>query len=721
MTLAAVSCVMTVQDGDADERVRFTVDGETLLVHDALENEQLVLDLDSEPDPQPALIDLFPLPVDRAVSFEAESVSIPMYSSVSARDAAGEFVSSLAEDCTLQRGSYCFDVTGVTKALVRVEDVAVDVTGMVGDGPVELRFDEPTTVTVGGRSLHTRPEATITVPDDPEALMTAVSMLGSSIAEWSPERSWPTLRGYPPRIERGETLDVPSRLPTPDTGIEIAVPATFADVYRVAPLAYYLGADVVPGGPEIRLDTGYVERLPADGPALEDRVSELLRVTLFLDSLARTEGYVPSDRYEYEAVGPELPFYPPTLAEYSMSERLMEYLEVDVSTIKPYLPAWPTEAVLRPGPAGMELLGHLAHVLAPIRVRGSAFDETQGSESSPAGQSRFRPLALAMSPYLHVDEVPSPDAEPLPAGTAVLSRASYENYLSRPRPAEGEVHVAFVVDAAERAAAIRRAMSGPALPDGVGSVEIHHRPTAEDLAAIVADPDVDLLYCALPTDEDRVACPGGVVDFGDAEWGPIAAVCEGSMTVTPAASAVESGAVGALAVDGTLDPDRIRTLTGLLASGAPLAASVALARLPSVADVRMAGEPGREVVRTTNTQAKRVVQIRSTSESEGIVSLHTVSTAAIAIGAEYSSMMWECLKRELIGTSRHDVVDISTNEILKSISEPDSIIDFNGEILFQNDQLTEADIERRARRAIEARSDASEIADPAGFPTVSEE
>jgi len=31
-----------------------------------------------------------------------------------------------------------------------------------------------------------------------------------------------------------------------------------------------------------------------------------------------------------------------------MSERLMEYLEVDPETVAPYTPDWPTEAVLRP-------------------------------------------------------------------------------------------------------------------------------------------------------------------------------------------------------------------------------------------------------------------------------------------------------------------------------------------------------------------------------------
>jgi hypothetical protein len=382
-----------VIDDGIDGRIGFETHGKTLCIRDALEGEEFPLRFDREPDPQPALPDLFPVPVDRAVSFEVGSVSISVQNIVTVRDADGEFFAQLDDSMDFPRGTYYFDVNGVMKVFIRVEDAAISATGVTDSEPVELIFDRPTTVTVGARSLHTRPEATITVPDEPTALAEAVSVLGSSIKEFSPERSWPTLRGYPPRIRLGDELDIPSPLVAPDTGIEVVVRPTYADVYRLSTLAYYLGAELVVGdAPAIRLDTGYVESLPTEGVALEERVEELLRTWFFLDTLARTDGYVTSDRYEYEQVGAELPFYPPKLADRSMSERLMEYLEVDPETVAPYAPAWPTEAVLRPVPEAAELLPHLANVLAPIRVRGSPDSKADA------------PVALGTSPWMNHDE-----------------------------------------------------------------------------------------------------------------------------------------------------------------------------------------------------------------------------------------------------------------------------------------------------------------------------
>jgi len=80
-----------------------------------------------------------------------------------------------------------------------------------------------------------------------------------------------------------------------------------------------------------------------------------------------------------------------------MSERLMEYLEVDPETVEPYTPEWPTEAVLRPVPEAAELLPHLAHSLAPVRVRGSA-DPTADA-----------PVALATSPWLPIEDAADPE------------------------------------------------------------------------------------------------------------------------------------------------------------------------------------------------------------------------------------------------------------------------------------------------------------------------
>ncbi|MDZ5813134.1 hypothetical protein U4E84_17535, partial [Halorubrum sp. AD140] len=444
--------------------------------------------VDRDPNLSPALPELFPLPVDRAVSFEAESISIAEYSAVNVRSANGDFVAHLDEPAEFPHGDYCVEINGVTKVLLRIEDAEIAATGMAGPEPVELAFDRARTVTVGGRSLHTRPEATITVPDDPVALTEAVS-----------------------GIRGGDALDIPSQLTGPDTGVEVVVRPTYADVYRLSTLSYYLGARMVTGeAPAIRLDTGYEERLPTEGDALERRVEDLFRTWFFLDTLARTEGYVPSDRYEYEQVGSELPFYPPNLADLSMSERLMEYLEVDPETVAPYAPAWSTEAVLRPSPEGAELLPHLARLLAPVRVRG-----TDGSERPDA------PVGLARSGWSDGDtERPSdPATEPIPAGNSVLTSTAYENRLRREVTDRGDVTVAFLLETAERARSVRDSLTTPGVPDGIGSWSVHVAPDGDTVAEVLSDPALDIVFCDLPAGDGVVEAADGTVDVTDLNTG----------------------------------------------------------------------------------------------------------------------------------------------------------------------------------------------------------
>jgi len=146
------------------------------------------------------------------------------------------------------RATYFLDISSVTKAFVRIPDVSISATGMTDSGAVELTFDGPTTVTVGARSLHTRPEATITVPDDPTALAAGRCPYSDPRSRSSPRALVADAPGYPPRIRVGDELDIPSPLVAPDTGIEVVVRPTYADVYRLSTLAYYLGARVVIGG-----------------------------------------------------------------------------------------------------------------------------------------------------------------------------------------------------------------------------------------------------------------------------------------------------------------------------------------------------------------------------------------------------------------------------------------------------------------------------------------
>ncbi|WP_128905588.1 hypothetical protein [Halorubrum amylolyticum] len=693
-------------DDSIDGRIGFETDGRTLRIRDALEGEEFPLRFDREPQPRPALPDLFPVPVDRAVSFEAESVSIPSYASVMLRNAHGELVARLDESMDFPRATYFLDVSGVTKAFVRIPDMEVSATGMVDSEAVELTFDRPTTVTVGARSLHTRPEATITVPEDPTALAEAVSVLGSSIKEFTPERSWPTLRGYPPRLRVGDELDIPSPLVTPDTGVEVVVRPTYADVFRLSTLAYYLGARVVVGdAPAIRLDTGYVESLPTEGVALEERVEELLRTWLFLDTLARTDGYFESDRHEYDLVGAELPFYPPNLAELSMSERLMEYLEIDPETVIPYTPAWPTEAVLRPVPEAAELLPHLAHVLAPVRVRGS---------SEPTADD---PVALATSPWSDIgystpnaEFVPNPDTDPIPTETAVLTRESYENHLDRSITAPGEISVVVLVGSPERGSAVRHVIADRGIPEDVGSWEVLESPDAEAVSSVFSDVDVDIVQCGLPTKQHRVITAAGDVNLNDLDEAPALTVFEETRNPAIGISTVENGGLSSIIVDESIDIGSFRSLVALLAGGAPTGTSVSLAAIGDTAPTRIVGDPGA-VIASNATLTLQVNRILSDSSNAHRIERMSVLSLFARLGVEQRQIFDRFdSTSELSGRGWIDGPTLDSSELLTLLDQDDSIVRLNGRLLLPEDVGTEADIEELARRHLSGDSEPTDRA-----------
>ena len=694
----------SVTDDAVDGRIGFETDGRTLRIRDALEGEEFPLRFDREPRPQTALPDLFHTPVDRAVSFEAESVSIPNLAAISVRDADGNYVARLNESTTLNRGTYFVDISGVTKAFIRIPDVEISATGMGESEGVELIFDRPVTVTVGARSLHTRPEATITVPDDPAALAEAISVLGSSIKEFTPERSWPTLRGYPPRIRIGDELDIPSPLVAPDTGVEVVVRPTYADVYRLSTLAYYLGARVVVGdAPAIHLDTGYVESLPTDGVALEERVEELLRTWFFLDTLARTEGYVKSDRYEYEQVGAELPFYPPNLVDMSMSGRLMEYLEVDSDAVRPYTPAWPTEAVLRPVPEAAELLPHLAHLLAPIRVRGSA-DSTADA-----------PVSLATSPWMKDDQdasdtdvIPSPDDVPIPTGVSVLSPASYENRLRGTTTARGDIRTVVLTRSAERAGRLRRALSDPAVPGGVGSWEVIDRPDADTVSAVLSDSDVDIAYCALPVEDRQIAAANGTVPLTDLGSSPAFVAFEGCTDLTLGRSVVDSGGLSSVLIEGALSDEQFRSLVGLLSFGVPTTASVTLAGIDATTTLRCVGDPSTEVA-SHSYQTMAVYEVRSNGPDSHHFERGSVLSLSARIGGEQKQLLdgFQPLA-EIAGRLHIDGPTLDTAALFTLLEQADSVIRLNGRLLLPEDVETESDIEWLVRRQLSEESESEE-------------
>ncbi|MFC7177750.1 hypothetical protein [Halosegnis marinus] len=162
------------------------------------------------------------------------------------RDDDGEIVCRLTESDgeRFGPGRRFVELSGSMKVYVRIA------------GPFEIRtevddasivFDAPSRVRLGVRSYHETPTGTVTTTPDPEGLAWAVSRFGGAIKTDSPDRSYPTLRGHPPRLRIGNERSVRGTAPRARSETTVAVEPTTEAVMTAAPLAYYLGAPLVTG------------------------------------------------------------------------------------------------------------------------------------------------------------------------------------------------------------------------------------------------------------------------------------------------------------------------------------------------------------------------------------------------------------------------------------------------------------------------------------------
>lgn len=683
---------MTLRD-EQSSLVSFAIEPGEMRIQDELEGESLRIETTDRTEVRTALTDLFVFPVDDALSFRASALRVGPHASAYLRDEGGEHLGEFtATPRKLPEGTYFIELTGTVKSYVRVSGAGFTARYPHRDdsyAPLDISFDGQAEVAVGARSFHERPQATITVPDDPRATMEAVSYLGSSIKEFSAERSWPSLRGHPPAIRRGEELDVPSTLSKPETGVTIAVPPTYADVYRVAPLAFYLGASVEPGdAPELRLENGYVETLGTGSRSLERSVDRLLGTCILLDSLTRVGGYYSFPRYEYEELAPELPFYPPNLYDLPISEQLMEYLEVPPSQVEPYVPRWPTTAVLRPGPSDAELLPYLLDTLSPIRVVDSPPDAEPSASVPKPGLLRA---------YTH---------ENPPANSGRLLRASFENALSCNNSNSQEASFAFVTDDESRASQLRALSDEQADWNGsagplLDAVDVVERPSRDELRRRL-EASYDFLYCELPAFDGGFACADGVLDSSAVDdVGARGVGIGGHSSLEPAVELVDSGAVVGVVTEQVPSPCRIDRAARLLAAGHSLVESVLLAGVDSETTYRFVGDAARVLIRREGGNILGLVNIESVSPDEHDLTLWTLPTEQNALGGVVRfDDFYAPDEYQLYGREHDRRVRLATEEVVSLIENEDTIVRFNGRTQFDLEGSSEALVRDVARREL---------------------
>lgn len=370
---------------------------------DLIETRRFTLLTDSPVKPTSAGTDGFAFPVDSACDIRVDRFRLPHTVPVDVRSVDGTHLAAISppESQEFPDDEYLLDVHGPMKIYIRVDSgfhVEADTE------TVRVDFGAETPIRVGARSYHSAPAGTVTVPDDPEEVMKAVSTFSSALKTTSPERSWPTLRGHPPRIEPGEELEIPDSLDVPDTGVTIRVPSEYGPIYAVAPLAFYLGAEIRPGETaRLETDTGVSRKLGDGATEIGDSAGQILKHVFMLDCVTRTEGYYPVELHErtvLEGNGDvNLDFA--SLYEASIPERLATYLSAPDDAIEAITPRWHHVTHVEPEFETVELLPYVVNDLSLVRVETpSNIEWSETQEKTTDALSSFKRRAAAAGDFV---------------------------------------------------------------------------------------------------------------------------------------------------------------------------------------------------------------------------------------------------------------------------------------------------------------------------------
>ncbi|GAB3034648.1 hypothetical protein [Natronobiforma cellulositropha] len=533
--------------------------------------------------------DAFCVPVDVATAFTAASLLLPYVVPTVVRDRHGRMLTEVEHNAyePLGDGEYHLELMTPIRLCLRVEG---PLTIASSDRRLAFAFDGPTRLHLGARSPHERPAATVTTTTEPAALAAAVSTFGSALKTTSPERSLPTLRGHPPRLELGDALEIPATVEPPATGVRLVVPDDRAAVYAASSLAYYLGATVTVGDePRLETDRGFTHPLGRGGPAFERSLEEVLEQLFFVDCLVRTEGLYRIDLDERHAVEERLDADFTELYHMDLSARLEAYLSLPFEAVADVFPPWQLVTHVTDDPENARLLPFLANDLSIIR---SGDTDTPSSAGPPAlGLEEFvRSAAPSDSAGLGLDAFVSPPetdaieqawAGPgVPVGANKLLPAGFEHGLTAAASSD-RIEITIVCNDPRMLAEVDGVAYGDReeLPF---DVTVHREVTVEELRGIFAA-DTDFVHYVGHVEDGAFVCRDGTLPAESlTDVGVDFFLLNGCLSYEIGVELIEAGSVGGIVtVSEVGNPDAVavgRLVARLLNTGFTLRSAVDVAR-----------------------------------------------------------------------------------------------------------------------------------------------
>ncbi|WP_266078005.1 hypothetical protein [Haladaptatus caseinilyticus] len=480
-------------------------------------------------------------PIDETVSGYASKVQFPpnLVSLTELQSDERHFHGGDTDDLELPDGEYLANIHGNIKTYLRFSGPATIRKTPDFDALI-IEFDGNIPITLGFRSHHETPVDTITIPPTTDGLATAISYASSSHKTTGPDRSFPTLRGHPPRFEVGKELHIPKEVRTnkKDVGIEIRVPDDLRTLFVTAPLAYYLQANLVVetrATPVLEVPSVNFSYSFSSLPSYQHEVAEMLRRVFFLDCLVRNAGPHGWNLAELPLLD-ELDIDRGETYEATPAEQLVTYDLIDFDQISDELPDWHLSMYVEPSLENVSTLPYLLSNLSLIYLPDSSdlnpnelLDASLGdfyrngpqfstpAQRAVAGDGLYRVTRTEdvsaverIKPTLHRGRVHGWLADGVPIDVFKTDPSAYENrfkYLDRE---SDEIEVALILndegmDAEREDAAdiyLDRAKDLPI------EVTVHEHLTRDELADLFETP-CDYVHYIGHCEESGLRCTDG--------------------------------------------------------------------------------------------------------------------------------------------------------------------------------------------------------------------
>lgn len=502
-----------------------TTDDPGVEIVDPIERRRVAVRTDAPVDPTPVDTGSVAGPVDASIAVTTATVTIEQATETFVRDETGAAVAAVrpTDERAFPGGTYEIESDAAVKLYLLTGG---PLTVAADHERVRVSLSESRRVVLGARSYHERPAGTVTTTAVPEDVFDAVSLLGSALKTSDCERSFPTLRGHPPKLELGEAFDAPAAVERPDTGVRIELPPVRRSAFVAAPLAYYLGAELVPGD-DARLvtDEGFEHSLD-DGGSVEDGVARALRQTFSLDCITRTEGRYQVALAEREAAearaAVDLDFA--ALYDAPLTEQLAAYLSVPYDAVADLVPRWRLTARVEPSPDRIAALPFLADQLAVVRspagetvsesdarqrlAREYLGDETDRAATGPDPIDPGKDAFVATPDASSIEQQWLADGVPVDATKATPT--AFANGLDR-SPNAGEIEIVLVCNDVGAAEGFDAVTEGYGDRDSLPfSVTFRHDVTTAELDEILRS-DVEFFHYVGHVD-DGLRCMDGTLD-----------------------------------------------------------------------------------------------------------------------------------------------------------------------------------------------------------------